>query len=240
MNKVLGVLAIAFICLTFAVAGCKQKLSWQEELKKAAAENKYSVLFITDGKSAACKTMQIALQESSRTLSSQFKIIEVNAEKEQYTLLKLQKIMDLSKVPQLLIFAPNGAITGTYGGEVTPAALQNFVVSPREANVLLALQKNKTVFLCLHQGASDELKAVEAKLKEIGKNFAAKVSVHFVDSSDQENAKFIKNLPPVTSKLAVLAITPTGTIAATLEGPRLTAENLLKTAESVAPAAASK
>ena len=232
IGKPYFVLIVCLLCTVLFMVGCSQKPGWQEELKTAGRESKYALLFITDEKSDGSKAMQANLQESIRNSPTQFGIIKVNAQTEKYSLMKFLKIGALNKVPLTLVIAPNGAITGSFAGKVTPDALQAFVVPAKEADILLSMQRNEVVLLCLHKGVTGELDTVKSELRAIGANYAGKVSVFYADITDQREAHLARRLPASNAKLAVLAIAPSGNINATLEGQQINRQNLLKAVQS--------
>jgi hypothetical protein len=238
IGKSYYVLVVCLLCSVLFMVGCSQKTAWQEELKTAGRESKYALLFIADGKSAESKAMLANLQESTQSSRGRFKIVEVNVRKEKVTLTKFLN-GDLKKTPITLVIAPNGAITGALDGKITNEGLNGLMVSPKEADLLLSMQNNEVVLLCLHKGVTGELEAVKSELRSIGTNYAGKVSVFYADVTDQQEAALVRKLPAVNSKLAVLAIAPSGNIAATLEGPQINKENLLKAAQSCSSGCAS-
>jgi len=189
-------------------------------------------LFIDNGNSKESLTLLENTRENIKPLSDRFEIIEVNYNKEKDSLLKFLNANLIDKFPIIISIAPNGAITKMFEQKCNSDELREAVVTEKQSEMLLSLQKGNAVFLCVYKGQPDKMTTVKSELKTIETNFKGFASVHYLDRSDSKETSFIKDLPPINSDIAVLTIVPPGSITGKLEGEQINVKNLMQALQS--------
>lgn len=219
-------------CLVlFSWSGCQNKNqlpSWQKELTSCEQENKFALLFLADGDDADGTMKREILEEVSREFPDKVRIVEANHDGDRGEVIDQYKLQKAQETPSLLVIAPNGAITRMFGKKMEKKSVVSSLVSDEEADLILSLQKGQTVFLCLYEDKSDELKRVKGILGSVEAYFKGKVTTQYVDINDTQEASFVKRFPSVKS-VAVFPVVPPGRIAAQLEGSNINQQTILKT-----------
>lgn len=208
--------------------GCQKKsdLAWQEKLGECQRANKYAILFLANGRTEQAKAMSEILDAIARGHAEHVRVVDVNYEKEKESLLSRFKPLRSVELPAALIIAPNGAVTGLFAKQMDQASIENSLVSEKEADLILSLQKGQVVFLCLYDHETSELDNVRLELNGIETYFKGMATVMYVDIAAAEEAPFLKKLPDF-KPIAVLTIVPPGQIIGKYEGDQIKQQTML-------------
>ena len=174
-NTIINALSICLVL--FYWTGCQtNQASWVDVLAACKQENKYTILFVDDGKNDEAKSIGEILDETAHEHSDRVKVVRVNYEKEKDSILGRFKLQRFKGLPATLIVAPNGALIGLFGKEIDEAAIERSFVSPKEADLILSLQEGQAVFLCLYDNETGELDSVKSELNSIETYFKTKLT----------------------------------------------------------------
>lgn len=223
---------ILIFLLTAFICGCSNKSAWKDKLNNISKQNKYALLFIDDGNSKESAPLLENFKKNVKQLSGQFEIIEVDYNKEKDSLLKFLNTNSIGKFPIIISIAPNGAITKVFTQQCNSEELSGSIVTEKQGEMILSLQKGNAVFLCIYKGQPGELTRVKTELKTIETNFNGYASVYYLDTGDSKETSFIKTLPSVNSDIAVFTIVPPGNITGKLEGNKINVKNLIQGLQS--------
>ena len=206
-------------------------------LRQAAAANKhlFVLVYATDDEPtrAARKTVESALAKMPDTAQSV--AVDRGAPAEKGLVDKYR--LGAAPMPLVLVFAPNGAITGgIVGPQVTEETLQNAIASPCMQKCLKALQSGKLVFLCAQNKAtkSNEMATKGVNEFKADTRFAQFTEIVQVDPTDAAEGKFLAQLKiePKTDEAVTAFLAPPGAIIGTYKGA--TDKNTLVTAITAA------
>jgi len=206
-------------------------------LRQAAKANKHLFVLVytadDEPTRAARKTVESAMAKMPD--AAQWVAVDRGAPAEKGLVDKFR--LGAAPMPLVLVFAPNGAITGgLVGPQVNEEALQNAIASPCMQKCLKALQQGKLVFLCAQNKAT---KANEAATKGVNEfkadtRFAQFTEIVQVDPTDAAEGKFLAQLKiePKTDEAVTAFLAPPGAIIGTYKGA--TDKNALVTAITAA------
>lgn len=226
-------IAIILISLfTLLISGCSKQTAWQSEISSISKENKYVVLYIDDGSSKESAAIRDNMKDNVNSMSEQFKFVEINYNKEKDALLKYLNTTGISQFPLALTIAPNGAITGSFAQKCTNDELKATVVTKKESEITLCLQKGNVALICIHKGQTEEFSKVKSELKAIETNFNGVVVAQYVDTENTNDTPFIKKLPETSANITVFITVPGQGIKAKLEGDQINNTNLLQAIQS--------
>jgi len=207
-------------------------LNWHENLNKLSQQNKFAFLFIDKGESSEGQALRTVFQNVAGKHANKVDLIEVDFTKDQQGLEKFYNIA-FQKLPAVLVVAPNGAITGGFGTGVSQEQAEQSLVSSVEAGLIRSVQKGNVVFLCLHNGQSDNLEKVKAELGAIETLFKGAGVALYLNTNDTSVLPFTKKLPPFsTDSTTVFTVVPPGRIISRFEGQQITRANLLQAFQS--------
>jgi hypothetical protein len=132
----------------------------------------------------------------------------------------LAKRYGIRRTPQILVVAPNGAITARYTRVPETEQLAQAFVGPGMAAILLAVQSDQTVFLCIGKAANPVAQRTLASAREAESLLEGIAKVVAVDPGDGAQADLLAacKLPPEQSAPATLVISPRGSLVTRLEG----------------------
>lgn len=220
---------LTFCFVLFCLTSCQNNpvTPWQEELIASQQDNKYTIILVDDGKSGLGKSAGEILDQFVLEHSDQVNVIKIDYEKEKDAILSHFKMKGFKELPATLIVAPNGALTGVFGQKIDKVSIENSLLSPKEADLVLSMQKGQAVFLCLYDNKSNSLDSVKTELSAIEKYFQGMASVMYIDISNDKEASLVKKLPNF-NPITVLAIIPPGQIISKFEGAQIKQQNMLQ------------
>jgi len=153
INKMLLTLSIALLFLFTQSSIGQTSVAYKnaEEAMQAAQKNKqYLILLFYDKKAETLNAMETTVNEFLKTISEKplFYQVQTTDDKEKETIRKY----GISRVPLplLLVFAPNGAITGGFPEQVKTQELKKcFSVNELDMKIMKPLQEKKIVLVLL-------------------------------------------------------------------------------------------
>jgi len=127
------------------------------------------------------------------------------------------------ELPILLIFAPNGVITGGYQKDVTTEQLQSAIsLSSLMLQVLEPLQEQKITIVCLQNASTQFNEESNAAVNQFASDpaYSQFVGVVKADPKSSGSAEFLQqcNLKSDMTEAAVVFLVPPGKIVKTLTG----------------------
>jgi len=233
MKRLLVIILASILTLTL-LSGCgkEAKPSWQKEIDENTAASKHTLLFIDDGRTSNAKNIKNSMIKLAEKLSDQFVFVYVDYTKEKDNLLKYLNTSSLSEFPLTLSIAPSGLISGGFTKQCTEDELKATIISGKEEEILLSLQKGLVSLLCIYNGETEKLSDVKKSLKTIETNYGGVIVTHYLDTTNDTDKEFINKLPKVTGDITVMITVPPGSIKATLTDEEITLTNLLSTIQS--------
>lgn len=192
-------------------------------LRQAAEANKhlFVLLYAADDEPTRAARKTVESTTAKMTETAQWVAVDRTAPTEKGLVDKYR--LSGAPMPLVLVFAPNGAITGgIVGPQVNEAALQNALASPCMQKCLKALQEGKLVFLCAQNKAT---KSNDAAMKGVNEfkadaRFAQFTEIVQVDPTDAAESKFLAQLKiePKADEAVTAFLAPPGAIVATYKG----------------------
>jgi len=219
-----------FVCfLLFCWTGCQNNpvTPWQEELSASQQNNKYTIIFVDNGKSDLGKPAEEILDQFVLEHSDQVNVIKIDYEKEKDTVLGRFKMEEFKELPAAMVVAPNGALTGVFSQKIDMVALNKALVYSTEADLILSIQNGLAVFLCLYEDESDDLDEVKTELNAIDTYFKGMATVMYVDINNDRETPFLEKLPEF-NPITVLTVVPPGQIVSQFESTQITMQNMLQ------------
>jgi len=190
---------------------------------QAAQNNKqYLFLLFYENKDGQLKAMESFVDEFKAGSSESMLIYKAKTtdDKEKDTAEKYG--IDRAQLPVLMIFAPNGAITGGFPEKVTNKELKASIVSPLVMDILKTIQQNKIALVVLQNGKTKFNKESSQAAQDFANDTKLKGMVDIVnaDPSDPKNSEFLNNskLSKDMPESTVVFIIPTGKIAGVYPG----------------------
>lgn len=234
MKRQLAIILTLVLSLSL-LSGCGKevKTSWQEKIDENAKADKYTLLYIDEGSSSDTEDIKNSMVENTEKLSDQFAFAEVDYTTEKDSVLEYLKTSSISEFPLILTIAPSGLITRSFKEKCTEDELMATIVSEKEEEVYLSMQKGLVSLLCINSGETEKLSDIKESLKSIETNYSGAVAVYYLDTTNEIDKEFIdKQLPEATGDITVMIILPTGSIVGILSDDELTLTNLMAAIQS--------
>jgi hypothetical protein len=138
-------------------------------------------------------------------------------------------------LPLILVIAQNGVVAGAAKGlDATSMSLKALIPSPKKADVLMALQSGKAVFILAgNKSMVNYSKALSECQSAVGQ-MQNSASIVQVDLSDSAEAAFLKslNVVPSLTEPVTLVLNARGQVTGSYPGVP-TATNLVKSARTI-------
>ena len=199
----------------------------------SAAQNNGQYLFLLfydnraklyyDNSKELLKKMEIAIDDFRNKSSEKilFRKVLITDDKEKDTVSKYE--IKSSRLPELLIFAPNGAVTGVFSKRVT---IQNFtqsIVPELAMTILKSIQENK-IALVLLQNSSTKFNNESSKASQefaddprIKKGTVDIIKADPMDNMTKDFLVQIKVKKPISESTIILVVPP-GSVAGIYSG----------------------
>ena len=123
-----------------------------------------------------------------------------------------------SAVPNVVVVASNGAVTGRFSLSITEKQLLSALTSPGEQAYLRALQRRKIVVLCMHKGDSNAMRGVRKFASD--RRFAKQTEIVVLNAEDPRERLFLQKMGVDTGshKPNTVLIAPSGEILGIYDG----------------------
>lgn len=123
-------------------------------------------------------------------------------------------------LPLLMVFAPNGAVTGGYPRRVSETQLAGALVSRATMEMMKGLQSGKLVFVCVRGSATADNDAADAGVKEFTESSGIPADVVLLDPADAQEKGLLAQLrlEPAAEKAVTFVLAPPGGMVGRFEG----------------------
>jgi hypothetical protein len=175
-----------------------------------------SILYIHEenggGKSGYMKALLKFQQEHEDRLT----LIPISlTDREEKHLVKYYQIEN----PSVVMVAPNGAVTAHFKGEPPVEMLKRGLVSPKMEEILLAIQKGMTTFLCVGSSNDTDFENAKQTVLSATRKLGGIAAAVWVDPSDSSERILLSALKyeDGTDGASVFVIAPTGLMTERIE-----------------------
>lgn len=198
----------------------------------AAAEDKYVFLYFDKKGSRDSKKMARVIEKAKKRWAARasFVNIDIDAPQEREIINRFR----IRKVPLTLVIAPNGAITAGFPGVVDLEVLERGFVSPKMTEVLKAIQKEKTIFLCVLNSQTSYSEEVLKAANEATRMLGGIAELIEIDPKDKREELLLSQLrvSPDADTSTTFVIAPTGIIVDKFAG-RITKRDLFDSFQKI-------
>jgi hypothetical protein len=195
----------------------------QAAIRKAADENKYLFLFVSENDNEETATAKRAVEAAATKLGdkAQWASIDRNSASEKALADEFQ--LSRAPVPIVLALAPNGTITGAFFGEkLKDPKLEESIAGESEQHCLKALQDRKLVFLCAQNAATKSNDAAMQGVNDFKSDsrFSQFTEIVKVDPAAASEQSFLAKLKldPTMTEATTAFLAPPGSIIKTISG----------------------
>lgn len=193
------------------------------KIKKIGKKDKFAYVLITNSKDKATEEdTKMMLNSTENFVKSNPKAELLQYELESKAASSIVKKYRLSRAPMplLLVFAPNGAVTGGYAKKVTDAKLEDAIKSPVEQVIAKASQERKPVIIRIPGKSKDGNSVVDSAIEEFKKTKKIDPEVIVLTSPSEEEAKLQArlNLDFSSAEAQTIVLTVAGTEAGRFVG----------------------
>lgn len=196
------------------------------------AQNKKQYLFVLfyDTKGESVKAMESVVDtfRNKASKNALFYEAQTTDDKEKDTIAKYG--LNQAPLPLLLVFAPNGAITGGFPKEISIDSLKKSIVPDLVMDILKTVQEGKIALVLLQNNKTkfnkESLKASEEFAND--PQLKGYVNIIKADPGDTKNSDFINRskLSKDISEATVVFVVPPGSIAGVYKG-KITKDTLM-------------
>lgn len=186
----------------------------EQTLQQSAEKDRFTFIVFYRGKDAAAQAMSAAIEGgiAPRAGRATLAFVRVTDPGEK----KLVNRLGLARAPLPLCvaFAPNGAVTGTFGKAPSADELANAFVTPTMTRCMKALQDGKVALLCV-QGAEGAPEPLAVASFQADPRFKDRVATVTLDTTDPAEADFLKQLEidaANSAKVATVMLAPPGVL----------------------------
>lgn len=165
-------------------------------LEQAAQKNKHLFIFFYKDQNERTLRSQKVFEQVSEKIGERAIFIKVRANDPAESRIIEKFNLNRSPMPFVLVFAPNGAITGGFSSSFTEQQLMSSFASPGMASCLMALQDKRLVFLCLQneQTRGNETALQGVKDFKADSRFGSSVEIFVINPSDIQEKKILNQL----------------------------------------------
>jgi len=185
---------LGFILLMLCTLGPIASASTQRDVESAAKLQKIAFILVYDQSATGMAQARDVIRQTMKQVSGSV-LLELDrsapANAEYVAKLRLAG----APVPLILVAARNGVLAGGLpAAQATPAILLGLVPTPKQAEILQALQSGKPVFITVsRKGMTKETKAVAACVAACSQ-MGNKSALVRIDMADPQEATFLSQL----------------------------------------------
>jgi hypothetical protein len=212
MKKSMIVKLIAMVLALMFLSGCSQQRSaLQEQIAKVAADKKSVLLYVTDSNDLESSKYKEEFIATASEYSEYFSVIQADYGTDGESINKYLE-QESMQPPAITLIAPNGARIKTFHVPVSIAEIMNARVTEAESEVLLSLQSDRIVILCVYVGELEAFQYVETKLSEALLTFSDRSSIHYLNPAAADDRRYIEKLSLPVDQSMIHVILPSGEI----------------------------
>lgn len=190
------------------------------DLEKAKKEGRLVFLVITDNTiTKADKAKKIAKEASAKVEKSM--VLMFNRDEPDNKSLVAEYSVATLELPFILIISPKGVAVGGYPENVaTSDMLLKGIPSPKQDEVLVALDEKKPVFIVISKSGLTDKETITTNCKNTSAKMSPKATVVEIDFADQREAAFLKQLgiTAINDKTITVVTNNTGIVTDTYIG----------------------
>jgi len=203
-----------------------EQTEWKDLILENEKAGKYTLLFIHDEETDSSNSLKENMKVLTNNMSDQFVFVEVDYVNSKSSLLEYLNTTGFYRLPLALSIAPSGLICGGFDTECTEEELKSTITTGTKEKVLLSLQKGEITLITIHNGQNDKITEIEKTILKEAELYNGCVVSYYLDSTNEEDKKFISNLPETDGNITVMVTVPPGSIAAILTDDKITAESI--------------
>ena len=195
----------------------------QAAIKKAADENKYLFLFVSENDNKETTAAKRAVEAATSKLGDKAQWASINRNSASEKALAEEFQLSRAPVPIVLALAPNGTITGAFFGEkLKDPKLEESIAGESEQQCLKALQDRKLVFLCAQNAATKSNDAAMQGVNDFkaDSRFAEFTEIVKVDPAAATEQSFLAKLKldPKMTEATTAFLAPPGALVSKVNG----------------------
>ncbi|MDD4870959.1 MAG: hypothetical protein PHR77_10395 [Kiritimatiellae bacterium] len=193
-------------------------------MEKLQKDGKYVCLLLHKEKNDKVSSFQKAAEVLKKNQADKVELImaDVLASTSESLLKKFRMDPERMPMPFLIVFAPNGVVTGAFETDPDEKKLADSILSQQATQCLKLLQDGKNVVLCIQgestKGKEQVVEAVNTFLAD--KTYKDTFDKVFIDPGKSENKAFLEklNVTMTADEAVTIVLTAQGRIAGTFKG----------------------
>ncbi len=192
----------------------------QTEIAKAKKQGKVVFLVVTDKGIANTENAVSVAGQAHKSFPKSEVIQMIRSDDANKQFVEKNKLSG-APLPMILVLASNGVVAGGYRhDQATSEKLVALVPSPKKAQVLLALDEGKPVFLVVSKKSMSAKKAVMSKCETACSDMKDNAKIIEVDFDDKNEKNFLNEMKisQITGEPATYVINAQGQIAGSFTG----------------------
>jgi|SaaInlV_200m_DNA_2_1039689.scaffolds.fasta_scaffold07753_3 hypothetical protein len=187
---VLSIITICFLTLSTFITNAQVK----SKIEKANKQGKAVFLVVTEPSVTNTKNAEIIANKAHEIYSKSIVITMDRSNAANKELLTKYRLSG-AQLPLILVIASNGVVTGGFiSNQATSEKIVALVPSPKKAEVLLALNNEKSVFVVVSNKSMSKNKEVISNCEQACEQMRDKAEVVNIDLDDINEQKFLEEL----------------------------------------------
>lgn len=233
------------VFVSAADAGSTVSADSAKTMEQVQKEGKYVCLLLYKEKNAKVSSFLKAVEVLKKNKTDKVELVmaDVLASTSESLFKKLGIDPERMPMPFLIVFAPNGVVTGAFETDPDEKKLADSILSQQTTQCLKLLQDGKNVVLCIQgestKGKEQVVEAVNTFLAD--KAYKDTFDKVFIDPGNAENRAFLEklNVTMTADEAVTIVLTSQGRIAGTFKGVT-SKDQLVKSLQSCGSSCGSK
>jgi hypothetical protein len=204
----------------------------QEALAASQKAGEFLMVIFYDQKDDLFKGMDQIVTKFKKDSKEKIRVFHAAVKDKAESEIVAKYRIDRARLPLILVFASNGAITGGFEQKVTQEQLNKTLVSELVAKVIKAVRERKVAVVSL-QNLKTKFNAESSKVADAFANdpkLKGNVEIIQGDPDDLKNQEFLTQCEikkPVSTSTLVLLAPPSGAILGAFSGDSVTKDDLI-------------
>lgn len=197
----------------------------EQTIAQAGAAGKFSLVIVSDASNkefdAPTKEMRQAADNFAAEKTGKIEVIALDRTAKEAQPLVEKFALNRAPLPLLLVFAPNGAVTGGFPQRVRAEQLESALVSPATMQMMQKLQSGKLVFLNVRGKQTAGNAEADAGIREFAAAAGITPEQVTIDPADKDEEKMLAQLQlePGVKQAVTLLLAPPGNLLGRFDGP---------------------
>lgn len=190
--------------------------SAERKMFTEAVKGRASLLYVHKEKSGAKSRYMKTLLKFEKQYKDRLALIPISlVDKGNKTFINYYRI----ESPSVVMVAPNGAVTAHFKGEPPAKRLKRGLVSPKMEELLLAVQRGNTTFLCVGRPNDTGFEKVKQTISSAVRKLGGIATAIWLDPNDRSEKPLLSALKYKAGKnrSSVFVIAPTGLLIEKIE-----------------------